>query len=382
MAVYARTLLGEHERKSGAVAWMHRIIVLLLYLFTLTTLFPLVWLVGTAFKSSDETLNHPLRFLPTDRKPVAIAQADNSGMGQILGINVVDEEQMTDHSYRIEFTDSDRVDVTDLSNGEVVLAGKNAGDQDLAFAGLNVPLRGQFNAGDSFTVEMRLWQTQNYAEAWDGVNFIRHSLNSFILMIMTLALHLGVNAVGAYALSRLRFPGSKLIMFLFLMTLMVPWYAIFIPLYLTVTELGLTVPMYGWPAVVLPAGFNAFFLILFKSFFDGLPSDLIDAGRVDGASEIQTFWHIAVPLAKPIFGVITVFSLLATWNDFLWPYLVIGVERAEPIMVRLYNYELTGTATNEQVLAAMAMAMLPPLVLFLIFQKQIAAGFTLSGLKG
>ncbi|MBN1478473.1 carbohydrate ABC transporter permease [Candidatus Sumerlaeota bacterium] len=379
MASTARTLLGEHERRRGVTALGYRVMVIALFVLTLSTIYPLVWLVGNAFKSPHEYKATPLHIFPHESSPVALRSEDNHGPGKVQ-VTFEDLAAVEDREFDLEFITSTTVEFRERGEGarwiEVI-----EGDTDVPVAGMTLQFRGRFEAGDRFEVEIRTWHMENYAEAWGGVRFIRHSINTFVLMIAVLLLHLGVNALAAYALSRLPFPGSKFVMWLFLMTLMVPWFAIFIPLYLTVTELGLTVPLYGWPAVVIPAGFNAFFLILFKGFFDGLPGDLIDAARIDGAGELQTFWHVAVPLAKPIFAVITVFSLLATWNDFLWPYLVIAKENGEPLMVRLYNYEFTGAPT-EAVLAALAMAMVPPIALFLLFQRQIAAGFTLSGLKG
>jgi multiple sugar transport system permease protein len=379
MASTARTLLGEHERRRGATAVWSRVMIVTLFVLTLTTIYPLVWLVGNAFKSPHEYKATPLNILPHEASPVALRDAHNRGPGKVQ-VTFEDLQAVEGREFDLEFTSPTTVGFQWRGGGvgwtEVI-----EGDTDVHVAGMTLQFRGRFEAGDRFAVEIRTWHTENYAEAWEGVRFIRTSINTFTLMIAVLLLHLGVNALAAYALSRLPFPGSKFVMWLFLMTLMVPWFAIFIPLYLTVTELGLTVPLYGWPAVVIPAGFNAFFLILFKGFFDGLPGDLIDAARIDGASELRTFWHVAVPLAKPIFAVITVFSLLATWNDFLWPYLIIANENGEPLMVALYNYEFTGAPT-EVVLAALAMAMVPPIALFLLFQRQIAAGFTLSGLKG
>ncbi|NUP90196.1 MAG: carbohydrate ABC transporter permease [Candidatus Sumerlaeia bacterium] len=385
-----RALLGEFERRRGLTAWGLRAVVLLLYFLTLSTVLPLVWIAGNAFKTPEEYNATPLSLLPRERSYVAILDGSNRGPGKATVSGQVSSE-VTRETYRLRFVTPEQIEVTSTASGGVVLSAAVSGDGQVTFDGVTVALRGRFEAGDGATIRERRWHAENYAEAWSGVRFIRHSLNSVVLMILTWTLHLTVNALGAYALSRLRFPGDRIVLFLFLLTLMVPWFAIFIPLYLTVTELGLTasavslfgttIPLYGWPAVVIPAGFNAFFLVLFKGFFDGLPGDLIDASRIDGATELQTFRLIALPLARPIVAVITVFSLLATWNDFLWPYLVIGEADGEPLMVRLYNYELTG-ATNEAVLAALAMAMVPPLVLFLIFQRHIAAGFTLSGIKG
>jgi multiple sugar transport system permease protein len=371
-------MIGPHERGRGLTAWVFRAVALVLFVGTLTTLYPLIWLVGNAFKSPEEYKQTPLQIAPSTLAPDVTKGADNRGAGR-LDARVVSREAVQEHRYDVTVADEGQIEI--ISDDGRLWSMEPVEHTEIVIDGVSFGLMGQMLPGDRFEVEMRTWQTGNYAEAWEGVRFVRHSVNTFVLMAAIWTLHILINSLAAYALSRLPFPGSRFVMFGFLMTMMVPWYAIFIPLYLTVTDLQLTRPLWGWPAVILPAGFNAFFLILFKSFFDGLPGALIDASRIDGASEMQTFLHVALPLAKPIFAVITVFSLLATWNDFLWPYLVIAQEDGEPLMVRLYHFENTGAPT-EQVLAGLAMAMVPPIVLFVVFQRQIAAGFTLSGVKG
>jgi len=281
MADVGRTMIGPHERGSGATAWLFRAVAFALFVGTLTTLYPLVWLVGNAFKSPEEYGQTPLRIAPSLLAPDVTKSAANEGAGR-LNARVVSREAVRDHSYAVSVMDGGFIEIA--SDDERLWSMEREGDTEIVIDGVSFGLMGQLMPGDRFEVVMRRWQTGNYAEAWESVRFVRHSINTFVLMAAIWALHILINSLAAYALSRLPFPGSKLVMFGFLMTLMVPWYAIFIPLYLTVTDLQLTRPLWGWPAVILPAGFNAFFLILFKSFFDGLPGALIDASRIDGAT--------------------------------------------------------------------------------------------------
>jgi multiple sugar transport system permease protein len=202
------------------------------------------------------------------------------------------------------------------------------------------------------------------------------------------------SALAAYAMSRLRTRAARVITLGFFLTLLVPFQVIVIPLYLTVRHIDL-VPLVGrglgedgarmasvYLRAILPAGCSAFNIFVFKSFFDELPSDLFEAARLDGASERTIFWRLVMPLSTSILAVTSIFTIINTWNDFLWPYLIFGVAgRTEwqPIMVRLYY--LQGAVDNSTLLAALVLSALPPLAVFLIFQRKIMSGVALTGLK-
>jgi multiple sugar transport system permease protein len=170
---------------------------------------------------------------------------------------------------------------------------------------------------------------------------------------------------------------------------MVPFYAILIPLYLTVTNLpifhiNLTSNELGWGylAIILPAGVNAFNIFIFKSFFDDIPNDLLDAARIDGAGELRIFMSVIVPLSQPVFAVLTIFSFMITWNDFLWPMMVIPDTNHYTIMLKLYELEtVRAEFPRNLIFAALMLATVPPMVVFAIFQKRIMQGITLTGIK-
>ncbi|HTK05528.1 MAG TPA: carbohydrate ABC transporter permease [Ktedonobacteraceae bacterium] len=124
-------------------------------------------------------------------------------------------------------------------------------------------------------------------------------------------------------------------------------------------------------------------MILLKSFFDTIPNELLDAARIDGASAFQLFRRVVLPLSRSALAVVTIFVVVASWKDFLWPLLVLSDDQAEPLMVAIYHF---GGLESQQplnlIVAGLGLACIPPIVLFLIFQRHIVRGISLTGLKG
>lgn len=233
-----------------------------------------------------------------------------------------------------------------------------------------------------FPQQMR-WNT--YPEAWNKLNYERYFANTLILAAGALLLQLLVSATAAFSLSKLKPIGSRIWLVLFLSTLMVPPSAYLIPQYLTVVRVPLlSIRLIDtWWAVWLPGAISAFNIFILKSFFDEVPTDLTDAARIDGASPLQLFWIIVLPLSKAVLAVVAIFTVIAQWKDFFWPFLVLKSAQIQPIMVALYRF--TNQSMPEPmniIVAGLAIASTPMIILFLIFQKQILRGITLTGLKG
>ncbi len=231
------------------------------------------------------------------------------------------------------------------------------------------------------------WEWSNYAEAWGRVNFLKYFMNTGILAIGVWFFQILPSALAGYAISKFRSRLFRAIAFLFFVTLMVPFEAIMIPLFLTVKNLpilGINLLAGKWGggylAIMLPAGVNAFNIFVFKSFFDEIPTDLIEAARIDGAGELKIFFWIVIPLSQSIIAVLTIFSFMGTWNDFFWPLIVIQNEKFYTIMLKMYTFSMSAVSQSI-ILAALIMATIPPIILFLIFQRHIMQGITLSGLK-
>lgn len=226
---------------------------------------------------------------------------------------------------------------------------------------------------------------ENYPEAWSNLNYSLYFTNTLLLAIGALFFQFVVSATAAYSLSKLKPVGSSVVLFLFLSTLMVPPEAYLIPQYLAVVR----VPLLGlrlvdtWWAVWLPRAINAFHIFILKSFFDEVPQDLMDAARIDGARPGQIFLRILIPLSTAVLAVVAIFTVIAQWKDFFWPFLVLKSTHLQPIMVALFR--LTNQSNPEPmsiIVAGLAIASTPMIILFLIFQRQILRGITLTGLKG
>lgn len=244
-------------------------------------------------------------------------------------------------------------------------------------AGLKTP-RGIYTSGLQLWPDDPLWIT--YQRAWERFNIPRLMANTVVIVVGALFMQIGVSTLAAYSLSRLKPIGGRFIMMGFLLTLMIPSIAYLVPLYVTAAELKLLGSYWG---IWLPAGVNAFMIFVLKSFFDGLPAELFDAAKVDGANPLQILWRIVLPLSRPILLVFSILTFVNFWKDFLWPYLIL-LRRPEmqPIAVRLYFInEATNVPMNLQ-MAAYFMAMLPPLVIAVILQRYMQQGMSIGAVKG
>ncbi|MBA3825458.1 MAG: carbohydrate ABC transporter permease [Ktedonobacterales bacterium] len=241
-----------------------------------------------------------------------------------------------------------------------------------------------------FSTPPILWpaspQWLNFVTAWQQLNSLRYLANTAILAGGAVVLQLLVSATAAYALSKLKPIFSNVMLFFFLSTLMVPAIAYLIPQYFTVIHLPiLGVSLIGtWWAIWLPEAANAFNIIILKSFFDSIPNELLEAAKIDGANAWQIFTRIVLPNSLPALAVVAMFTIFATWKDFLWPLLVLNDPNTQPISVALYQQGIAQNSYQPQnvLLAGFVIATIPPLILFLIFQRQIMRGVVTTGLKG
>jgi multiple sugar transport system permease protein len=223
-----------------------------------------------------------------------------------------------------------------------------------------------------------------YASAWSRVGLGRLLVNTLYYAFGALALQLVFDVAAAYSLSRLRPVLGNVIFALMLATLMIPATVLIVPQYITVANLPLLhLNLIGSPAAIwLPSVANAFNIFLLKRFFDSIPGDLLDAAAIDGASPLRTLRSIVLPISRPIIGVVSIFALVAVWKDFLWPLLVEYGYNPSRETLNVGIWEASSTTPQNLVLAASAMAAVPTLIFFLIFQRNILAGLTAGSLKG
>lgn len=219
----------------------------------------------------------------------------------------------------------------------------------------------------------------NMVQAWTQVQIGRYVWNTLALAFGCWIVQLIVATTGGYALSVLRPRYGKAIMGLILATLFVPSVVLLVPLYLTILHppvLGTSMINTFW-AVWLPSGASAFNVVIVTRFFDSLPREIFDAAKTDGAGPFRLFWSVVLPMSQPIIGVISVFAVIASFNDFLWPLLVLPNPNLQPLSVRLPSIQPT---TDLGVfLAALTIATLIPIALFLALQRFFLSGAGLQG---
>jgi multiple sugar transport system permease protein len=221
------------------------------------------------------------------------------------------------------------------------------------------------------------------ATAWSRTHIDRYLLNTVVIAFGSWAVQIVVATTGGFALSVLRPRFGGVITALVLATLFIPPIVLLVPLYLTIVD----VPLLHWRmidsywAVWLPAGASALNVILMKRFFDNLPREIFEAAKVDGAGPFRLFWSVVLPMSKPILGVVSVFAVIATWKDYLWPLLVLRDPDIQPLSVRLPT--LQPTTDLGVFIAALTISTLIPIALFLVFQRLFLHGDGLDGaLKG
>lgn len=224
----------------------------------------------------------------------------------------------------------------------------------------------------------------NYPLAWTRLRYAVYLRNTVALALGSWFFQLFVSSTAAFSLSKLKPALSRVWLILFLSTLMVPTSAYLIPQYLTVVRLPLLHLRLidTWWAVWLPQAASAFDILVLKSFFDEIPADLTDAARTDGANAWQILTRIVLPLAKPALAVVSILAVIGSWKDFFWPFLVLTNADLQPIMVALFRLSNRAQEPLNLIVAALAIASVPPIVIFMIFQRQIIRGITLTGLQG
>jgi multiple sugar transport system permease protein len=226
------------------------------------------------------------------------------------------------------------------------------------------------------------FEPDNYRQAWEVMDLAGLLFNTLYYAFGALAFQLVLDVAAAYALSRLRPVLGKAILGMMLATLMIPATVLVVPQYLTVLDVPviernlLDSPWVIW----LPSVTNAFTVFLLKRFFDSIPRELLDAAAIDGAGPLRILWSVVLPVSRPILGVVSIFAVVGVWKDFLWPMLTLPDPAKQTLNVGIYSLS-TGVPVNV-LIAALTIASIPTLVLFLVFQRNIMSGLTAGGLKG
>ena len=221
--------------------------------------------------------------------------------------------------------------------------------------------------------------SENYRRAW---KILRPYIYNTLLVVCCTALGvLLFGSITAYILSRFNFSGKKVIFYYFVCTMMFPAVLTLVPSFLIIKSLGL---LNSYWALILPgiAGGQVFAIFVFKSFFDGLPQDLFDSAKIDGAGHLSLYWHLILPLSKPVLSVVLIMNILGTWNSFLWPFIVNTDKKYHVIASGLYVLSQSEAAGNMGMLfAAYVTSSIPLLILFVYATKLFMKGMTSGAFK-
>ena len=219
----------------------------------------------------------------------------------------------------------------------------------------------------------------NYRQLFDQLAFGTFFKNSTIVAVAVTAGNLLFCSMLGYAFAMLNFRGKRTLFTIVMGTLMIPFVVTFVPLFVLVANIGLIDSL---PGLILPLLVGPFGVFLMRQFFLGMPRDLLDAGRVDGAGELRIFARVYLPLAGPALATLGILTFLASWNNFLWPLVVAQNEETYTLPVALALYSVGQNSTQYGLLLAGAtVVVLPILVVFLIFQRRFIEGIATTGIK-
>ena len=220
---------------------------------------------------------------------------------------------------------------------------------------------------------------RNYVETFTVVPFGRFYLNSIIVATCTTVLQILTASLAAFAFARLRFWGREVIFLLYLAALMIPFQVTMIPNFILIRQLRW---YNSYQALILPAAFSAFSTFLLRQYYRGIPIDLDEAARMDGASSWRIWWRIIVPLSGPVLATLAIFNFNVTWNDFLWPLVITNTDTMRTIPVGLSSFQGQYSTEWHLLMAGSVIALLPVLLIYILAQKWFVQGITLSGLGG
>lgn len=219
----------------------------------------------------------------------------------------------------------------------------------------------------------------NYTQAFAAGDFGRWFFNTVVVSVMATVLTVIVNIMAGYVFAKYEFKGKKILFGMVMVTLMIPLEVIMIPIFKVIVSTHMYNNLWG---LIIPAVASPTAVFLVKQYYEPIPDALMEAARIDGASEMQILMRIMLPLAKPIISVLCIFSFMWRWNDYLWPKLVINSKAKYTLQLALANFSGEYSVDWSSLLAMSVISMIPVLIVFLTLQKYIIGGMTAGGVKG
>ena len=220
---------------------------------------------------------------------------------------------------------------------------------------------------------------ENYADVFGWGPFGRFFVNSVLITVVTISIGLVVNSLMAYSLARLRWRGRNIILAMIVALMIIPFQTVSVPLLLIVNRFGW---LDSYHVQIIPFLASPFYIFLFYQFFIGLPIELEEAAQVDGASRLRVYFQLVVPLSAPIFATVTILQFLATWGNFFWPLMVTRGPEFRPLSVGMQVFFSNPNVPWGDILAFGVMYTLPPLIIYLFFQRWFIQSVASTGVKG
>lgn len=221
----------------------------------------------------------------------------------------------------------------------------------------------------------------NYAAAWREGGFGRNFLNSIFYTTSVVCGIVIVSSLAAYAFSRLRFPGRNILFFVFMAAMMIPIPGSFVALYVLLNKLHLRNTPIGYILCMINVGLSTSIFLL-KTFFDKMPKELEDAARIDGCSKLGIWWHVALPLAKPVLAVVVVFNALNVWNEYVLALIIFDSRQYMPLQVALQRFQGEFVTNYPLLMAGLTITALPIILVYIFMQKYIIKGVTQGAIVG
>lgn len=208
--------------------------------------------------------------------------------------------------------------------------------------------------------------------------------NSFVIATIVTLTNLVLGSLAGYAFARLRFPGREILFLVVLATLMIPDQLRMVPLYVLLSDFGMTRGVLQYAGVILVLAISATSIFLLRQYFLSIPRDLEEAARIDGAGFFTTFWRVMLPLATPALAAVTILQFQGTWNGFFWPVILLRDPDHYTVPIGLTFFRLAGGLSQNwpPLMALVVMATIPILVLYIFFQRYFVEGIAASGVKG
>jgi multiple sugar transport system permease protein len=237
-------------------------------------------------------------------------------------------------------------------------------------------------AGEASLYPPRLWPSrvtfEHYTALFARLHLARYFLNSLLIASAITAISLLINSLAGYAFAKLRFAGRDGIFRMLLSALVIPAQVAMLPLFLMLKQLGL---INSWWGVIIPGMASIFGIFLIRQYALSIPDSLLEAARIDGASELRIYWLVVLPVCRPILVTLAIFTFMGAWNDFMWPLIVLTDEQMYTLPVALANLLGEHVQDTELMMAGSVLTVLPVMLLFIFVQRAYIEGITAGSLK-